>query len=124
MYGLSEVSILNVYILMKSSFQQSYQLQNIFPSLDLPRFSHRHGIAVPAIYSENRKMTDHGAIVMRNMLIMCDKKACPNVWYHLACLKMATAPNRKWLCPSCHASSYHLKWSCTQVTAPIKQVKK
>ena len=115
-------------VLIRSRVKCSFRVSQ--PPLQ-PWFSHRHGITVPGIDSENRPADDEDdgswcccKEEWTGEMIACDKSACPNVWYYLACLKMATAPKEKWLCPSCHASSYHLKRSCTQVTAPNNRVKK
>ena len=108
-------------------------LHCILPELLSKWFSREHCIAVSTINPENRPADDEDdgswcycKEERAGQMIACDNNTCPNVWYHLACLKMTTAPKGKWLCPSCHASSYHLKRRCTQlqVTAPNKRMNK
>ena len=119
------------FLLMVLPAAKYFFLHCIVPELLSKWFSRRHSVAVPAIDSVNRPADDEddGSWCYckeehAGEMIACDNKACPNVWYHLTCLKMATALKGKWLCPTCHASSYHLKRSCTQVTGPNKRVKK
>lgn len=34
-------------------------------------------------------------------MIMCESEHCKIVWFHFECLKITTAPKRKWFCPDC-----------------------
>ena len=108
----------------------------VLPELLSKWYSRMHSMAIPAIDRDNMEADDEddGSWCyckedIAGEMIACDNKACPNKWYHLVCLKMTIAPKGKWLCPICHASSYHLKRSraksSTQVMASNnKRVKK
>ena len=91
----------------------------ILPELLSKWYSRKHSIAVPTIATESRPADDEddGSWCYckedrAGEMIACDDRACPNTWYHLACLKF---PTRKWVCPTCHASSYNLKRSAMNI---------
>ena len=156
-WGIVKLSVLTLPETQQSMLQQSIHiervhidgklLENVLPTAKhffkhcilpeiLSKCIHISSIAIPSIDSDNREADDEddGSWCyckedIAGEMIACDNKTCPNTWYHLVCLKMTTAPKGKWFCPSCLASSYHLKRShakiLTQVMAPNnKRMKK
>ena len=117
--------LLEKYLLAAKSFF----LHCILPELLSKWYSRQHSIAVPTIDTDSRPADDDDGSWCyckednAGEMIACDNKTCPNKWYHLACLKMMTIPKGKWLCPTCHASSYNLKHT-TKNTNPSQASKR